>query len=117
LCLTHLHDKKSKYNQNKIKYNKQKQNTELGVRFVFNYKLIVNKLLNKLQVRRVFAYQLFQCMNFRYSSRSCRYEIYLRVFELDIELEHKTINFISPSVHVLFCLLYINISLGSRSSF
>ncbi len=29
-----------------------------------------------------------------------RYEIYLRVFK------HKKINFISPSNHVLFCLLY-----------
>ena len=40
-----------------------------------------------------------------------RYGIYLRVFtsisnEWDIECEHEKINFISPSVHVLFCLLY-----------
>ena len=40
-----------------------------------------------------------------------RYGIYHRVFtsisnEWDIECEHKKINSISPSVHVLFCLLY-----------
>ena len=40
-----------------------------------------------------------------------RYGIYLRVFtsisnEWDIECEHEKINSISPSVHVLFCLLY-----------
>ena len=35
-----------------------------------------------------------------------RYEIYLRVFKRDIEIEHEKINFISPSSHVLFYLLY-----------
>jgi len=40
-----------------------------------------------------------------------RYGIYLWVFtsilnKWDIECEHKKINSISPSVHVLFCLLY-----------
>ena len=34
-----------------------------------------------------------------------RYEIYLLVFK-SYRFEHKKINFISPSNHVLFCLSY-----------